>query len=277
MKKKGLLLQKGLLFLFLFLFILNSPALCAVLADNSTGKTNDVSIPTFERHYDLSFLWFDNLASGELSLSPDPLSPNQYRAFLQGKTLGVAAWLTGDRVQSYETLMSVSPLGRLNPLEYRSIIDKKKGSEEISQTKLFTFNPFKRVISMTRTKKGKQDKSSLFKCNNPCFPVDFLTAGFNFIFEFDGPITPGTYHEIVTFTDDKEETIFIEVLRQKDWPKSDFFKKEKGTMLKVTLPKEILDTGGGSVYALLDTENLPKKVIIENVLGLGDVRGVLRP
>ncbi|HEY7745923.1 MAG TPA: hypothetical protein VIA07_06260, partial [Desulfuromonadales bacterium] len=50
--------------------------------------------------YDISFLWFERLAEGRLSFAAGE-RPGTYRAILEAKTLGVAAWLTGDRVPRY--------------------------------------------------------------------------------------------------------------------------------------------------------------------------------
>ena len=230
-----------------------------------------------DRHYNLSFLWFDRLALGQLSFSKDPSAPNRYRAILDAKTLGVAAWLTGDRVQHYETLMEMTPQGRLVPIEYSAVIYKKKEGVVIDHVKLYTFDAATRTIMLTRSKDGKKRVKEPVKVLGKRFPVDFLTAGFNFILGVDGPLRAGERKEIVTFTDEGERKIGIEVLRAEHWPKDPFFDKQKGTLLKITLPPEILDTGGGAIYALLDEKVLPQRVFVENVLGLGDVRGELRP
>jgi hypothetical protein len=230
-----------------------------------------------DRHYNLSFLWFDRLALGQLSFSPDPSAPNRYRAVLDAKTLGVAAWLTSERVQHYETLMELTPQGRLQPLTYKSMIKKKKGNAMAEQAKAYTFNAATRTVMMTRTKDGKKGAGKSLKVLGDHLPVDFLTAGFNFILGVDGPIRAGERREIATITADGEYKIIIEVLSPGAWPKTSFFRKGSGTLLKITLPTEVLDTGGGSVYALLDEKLLPQRVIVENVLGLGEVRGELRP
>jgi len=260
--------------LFCTLFFVFTVAHAAPPPENTVTLQNFLGV---DRHYSLSFLWFDRIAAGELSFTRDPLHPKRYRALLEGKTLGVAAWLTGDRIQRYETLMEMTPQGRLQPLEYQSKINKKKGGVVTEQTKLYTFNATNHTITLLRSKDDKKGVKQPIKAFGDHFPVDFLTAGFNFISGVDGPIRIGQRSEIVTFTDKGEQKIIIEVLRNEEWPKTPFFKKGGGILLKITLPTEILDTGGGSVYALLDDKSLPQRVIVENVLGLGDVRGELRP
>lgn len=268
-----LLLLPGLFLLFSFPCILSANSLPA--AETTTAYQRLCGL---DRHYDLTFLWFDRLAIGELSFRQDPQSPGRYRARLEARTLGVAAWLTGDRIQSYETLMEATPEGRLFPREYRAMIHKKKGGEVTEQTKLYIFDGAARTILLTRSRDGKKGVEQPVKILGDRFPVDFLTAGFNFISGVDGPLRPGERKEIVTFTDEGERTIVIEVLRADEWPKKAAqFKKRKGTLLKITLPTEILDTSGGAVYALLDEELLPDRALVENVLGMGDVQCELRP
>jgi hypothetical protein len=180
-------------------------------------------------------------------------------------------------MQRYETLMEMDPQGRLQTLEYESMIYKNKGGKVVEQSKHYTFNAKNRTIMMTRSKAGKQGKEQPIKVFSERFPVDFLTAGFNFILGADGPIRAGERKEIATFDDKKEQKIVIEVLSADAWPKTPFFAKGSGTLLKIILPPDILDTSDGAVYALLDDKFLPSRVIVKNVLGLGDVRCELRP
>lgn len=259
-------------------FLLASP--CALAATNSppvsASKAASQVLTGFDRHYNISFLWFDRLAAGQLSLARDSSAPNRFRAFLDAKTLGIAGWLTGDRMQHYETLMEMTPQGRLVPLEYRVKVLKKKGGKVIEYVKHYTFDSRTRTIKMTRSRDGKRGVEKPVKILGNRYPVDFLTAGFNYILGADGPLQAGERKDIFAFTDEGERKIVIEVLRAEEWPKISLFGKGKGTLLKIILPPEILDTDGGAVYALLDEKLLPQQVIVENVLGMGNVIGELR-
>lgn len=269
----NLSLLLGIWFFLSWPYVLNAAESPPVSANKATLQV----LTGLDRHYNLSFLWFERLALGQLSFTRDASGPNRYRAVLDAKTLGVAAWLTGDRVQHYETLMEMNPQGRLVPLEYRAMIYKKKEGVVVNHTKLYTFDAATRTIMLTRSKDGKKGVKEPIKVLGNRFPVDFLTAGFNYILGANGPLRAGERKEIVTFTDEGERKIGIEVLSAKNWPKDPFFDKQSGTLLKIVLPTEILDTGGGAIYALLDEKVLPQRVFVENVLGLGDVRGELRP
>lgn len=258
--------------------LLSSP--CALAAAKSpslpANKATLQVLTGLDRHYNISFLWFDRLAVGQLSFSRDPSAPNRYRAVLEAKTLGVAGWLTGDRMQHYETLMEMTPQGRLVPLEYRVKVLKKKGGVVIEYVKHYTFDSKTRTIKMTRSRDGKRGVEKPVKILGNRYPVDFLTAGFNFILGADGPLRAGERKDIFAFTDEGECKITIEVLSTEAGQETPFSGKGGGIPLKITLPTEILDSGG-PVYTLLDEKFLPQRVIVENVLGLGDVRGELRP
>ena len=277
MGKQRFYLRSLSLLLGTWLFLSSPYALAAAAAPPVPANKTTLAVLTgLNRHYNLSFFWFEGLALGQLSFASDPSGPNRYRAVLDAKTLGVAAWLTGDRVQHYETLMEMNPQGWLVPLEYSVVIYKKKEGVVVNHAKLYTFDAATRTIMLTRSKDGKSGVKEPIKILGKRYPVDFLTAGFNFILGANGPLRAGERKEIVTFTDKGERKIAIEVLNAADWPETPFFNKESGTLLKVILPTEILDTGGGAVYALLDEKFLPQRVFVENVLGLGDVLGELR-
>jgi hypothetical protein len=47
-------------------------------------------------------------------------------------------------------------------------------------------------------------------------------------------------------------------------------------LLKVKIDKELFDTDNGIVYVWLDPQGRPAQVVVEDVIGLGDVRGTLQ-
>ena len=85
--------------------------------------------------YDIAFLWFDRLAEAQLTLERGE-RPGTLLAVLEAKTLGVAAWLTRDRVQRYESLIESTPEGRLRTLGYESRIIKGKGQGSVPREAL---------------------------------------------------------------------------------------------------------------------------------------------
>ena len=89
--------------------------------------------------YDISFLWFEGVAEGRLSLEAGE-APGTYRAVLEARTLGVAAWVTGDRMQRYVSHMALGEDGRLHSLSFESHIIKGKPDERSDTTRRYTFD-----------------------------------------------------------------------------------------------------------------------------------------
>ena len=65
------------------------------------------------------------------------------------------------------------------------------------------------------------------------------------------------------------------MLTDKQRPRKPKFPK-KGILLKVQLDKEVFDTDKGIVYAWLDEQGRPAQVVVEDVIGMGDVRCTLQ-
>jgi hypothetical protein len=58
-------------------------------------------------------------------------------------------------------------------------------------------------------------------------------------------------------------------------PEDPFFPRH-GLLGRAVLDDEILDTRSGTVYVWFDDLGRPQRGIVENVIGLGNVRGKLR-
>jgi len=224
--------------------------------------------------YDIAFLWFDHLAEGRLSFSSGEV-PGTYRAVLEARTLGVAAWLTSDRVQRYVSLMESTPDGRLRTLSFESHIIKGKGEGRSDTTRLYTFDYGKQQIRYQRARKGRFYKEQMLPMSSQSPPNDILTAFYNFRIGCFGPVRSGGSYAIPTFSREGDETIRVEILTDEQRPDDPFFPRE-GMLGRVVLDKEVLDTEGGAVYVWFDDLGRPLRGMVENVIGLGHVRGKLR-
>lgn len=224
--------------------------------------------------YDISFLWFDRLAEGHLSFTAGE-RPGTYRAVLEARTLGVAAWVTSDRMQRYVSLMEVGPDGRLRSLSFESHIIKGQGKKRSDTTRLYTFDHDKRQVRFQRARNDKFYHDELLPMSGQGAPNDILTALFNFRAGFFGPLKPGGRYTIPTFNRKVNEEIRIEILADGERPDDPFFPRH-GLLGRVFLDKEILDTEGGAVYVWFDDLGRPLRGVVENVIGLGSVRGTVR-
>jgi hypothetical protein len=232
--------------------------------------------PLSEEHYlyDLDFLFFDNLAEGELRLSATE-QPNVLRAELIGRTRGVAAWLTGDRTQRYFSFMERQPDGFLRSLTHESQIFKRRSGHWKTSRKRYRFDYGERKVFQEKAKEGAFCPSKVFDLPDGQYPVDILTGFYNLRSGCYGEIVPGMHLEIPTFSSKGLSTIDIEVLTSEQRHNSSGF-PAGGTLLKVTLDPEVFETTDGGMYLWFDESGQPANGIVENVIGLGNVIGNLR-
>ncbi len=224
--------------------------------------------------YDVSFLWFDRLAKGSFSFAPGE-RPGTWRAVLEARTLGVAAWLTRDRVQRYETLMEQLPDGVYRSLFHQSQMIKGKGSKRKDRSKRFYFDHTRRQVRYQRAKAGTFDKGTVLPMAKGDAPNDILTAFFNLRAGVFGPFKPGARYQIPTFNRKGARVIDVKILTFEERGADPFF-PPGGYLVRIDLDPEIFDTGDGSVYIWFDDQLLPARGIVENVIGLGNVKGTMR-
>lgn len=250
----------------------------AALADSSPvselSPTDPVLSMTGEvQHYDISFLWFRRLAKGSLSLSVAE-EPGTFRAVLDARTLGVAAWLTKDREQRYESLMRRDADGRLRTITHSSTIYKGKGDKRSGRTKVYHYDYQNREVQITVERDDRTSEGEPLPMVEGIQPTDVLTAFYNFRAGYHGPLVPGQKVTIPTFTRKGPSEIIVEILKKDDWP-SGLDVPGGDLCCRVTLDEEVFKTGGGHVYVWLDPAGRPTGGVVEKVLGLGNVRGTM--
>jgi hypothetical protein len=80
---------------------------------------------------------------------------------------------------------------------------------------------------------------------------------------------------VPTFAKGAPSVIDISVLANKDRPKEAGF-PTGGLVVKVVVDPEVFDTGDGTLYIWFDKAMRPDRVLVKNVIGMGDVRANLR-
>lgn len=281
-------IASGLVSGLVFLLVLSFPA----AADNTAAKSTAVSAASLRDEssapaalvfqpfvgevldYDISFLWFDRLAEGHLRFSLDAPT-GRYRAELEAQTLGVAAWVTGNRKHRYETLMEIGTDGRMRTLSQESKIIKGEGKKLREKGKRYIFDYDARKVRMLRQSGTVFVEDTAFPMEAGLQPNDFLTVFYNFRSGRLGAIKPGADFSIPTFTRKGKADIAIHVLTAEERKGLDRFPGH-GILARVILDSEELDTEGGGVYVWFDDRGRPARGIVENVMGLGDVFGQLR-
>jgi len=261
--------------LLLLLLLVLVPAVC-VGAETPVVPQSLTAMVGEDFHYDISFLWFSRIAEGHLSFDAGE-KPGTFHAVLEANTVGIAAWLTKDRVQHYEALMELGPDGLLRSVWFQSQIIKGKGKKKDERSKVYDFDYEKRQIRYQVLRKNKSPKEQVLPMPEGAFPCDILTAFYNFRAGLLGPLQPGEQVKVPTYSrkDNELSEILADILLPKERKKAPEFPAD-GLVVRATVDQEVFDTGGGYVYFWLDDHARPLQGVIENVIGLGDVRGTLR-
>ena len=243
------------------------------LADALRALTVQELVAEPEMVYDIAFLWFDNLAEGRASFGVGE-RPGTYRATLEAKTLGVAAWLTQDRIQRYTSLMELGSDGRMHSISHESLIIKGAKKKRREKSKRYIFDDQKREVRYQAIADGSAGPEQVLPMG-PEAPNDILTAFYNFRLGVYGPLRPGARYTIPTFNRKGKGVIVVETLP--DRPRTNPFFPSNGLLCRAIVDPEIFDTGGGAIFFWFDRSVHPTRGIVEQVIGLGDVKGSARP
>ena len=223
--------------------------------------------------YAIDFLFFKRLAEGELRLSETD-QPNIYRAELIGRTLGVASWLSGDRTQTYTSVMELTPDGSLRSIEHTSRIVKRKWGKWKDRGRHHHYDYTQGIVFEEKSKEGVISSRKERKVPDGQQPVDMLTAFYNLRAGFYGPLFRGYQFQIPTYSGKGFSNITVTVLTVEQQAKQEFFPSH-GLLLSATLDPEVFDTDNGNLYLWFDDSGIPERGIVEDLIGLGDVKGSL--
>ncbi len=271
---KRILFVKAMLFFAFAGFAVAAPNL-----PETANLPKESSAALFDRwlgqhlRYDIDFLWFDSIAEGSLSFAAGE-RPGTYRAVLEARTLGIAAWLTSDRLQRYVSVMEKTAEGPLRALSYESLIIKGREGKRKDRSKRYLFDYDRQQVRYQQGRNGVLGEAELLPMAEGTPPNDILTAFFNFQAGFFGPLVPGGRYHIPTFSRKGTATIEVEVFLGPHLVRPDFFPAD-GLLAKIILDPEVFDTAGGALYVWFDQRRLPARGIVEKVIGLGDIYGTL--
>jgi|GEM_PF-555807 len=223
--------------------------------------------------YDVSFLWFDQLAEGSITLEHGKV-PGTYLAVMEARTLGVAYFITRHRVERHQTLMEVGPNGLLRPLRHSSHTFKGKGRSLQEKRKSYDFDYEIGQIIYKRVKNNRitSNQELPLETDGPIY--DILSAFYNLRLEAFGALDQQSIH-MPTFHRKKMQEIVVQPAIELSERDKKFFATE-GTLCKILVDPSVFKTEGSELYVCFDKNNRLVRGIIKNVIGLGDVKGVLR-
>ena len=223
--------------------------------------------------YDISFLWFDHLAEGSLSLSEGE-DPDTFLVVLEAKTLGIAAFFTRDRVAKYQTLMKIGPDGLLIPLWHSSHTIRGKGAARREKITRYEFDYSAEQVLYQKIKDGRTYADQVYPLDQKTQLFDILSALYNLRLSFYPKLKTGEIL-IPTFHRKGPQDIVITPLKKASHKDNKFFNADP-LQYRILVDPEVFGTKGRDILASFDRQMRPAKGIIKNVIGLGDVHGTLR-
>ncbi len=245
------------------------------VAAQETGAVRSIQQLVGENNfYSIDFLFFSRLAEGTLRFSGTD-QPNVYRAELVGRTRGVASWLSGDRTQTYTSLMELMTDGSLRSIEHVSKIRKRKWGKLRNRSKRYRYDYAQGKIFEEKSKEGVVRSKKEHDMPEGQQPVDMLTAFYNLRTGVYGPLVRGTKLLIPTYSKGKFPKIEVNILNAQQQAKHRYFSPH-GLLVQAKIDPEIFDTGNGNLYFWLNNAGVPERGIVEDVIGLGDVKGYLQ-
>jgi hypothetical protein len=103
-------------------------------------------------------------------------------------------------------------------------------------------------------------------------PVDILTALYNLRTGAYGPLVRGTRLQIPTYSRGEFTAIETEVMTVEQQGEQSYFPSQ-GLLIRVKVDPEIFGTGSGKLYVWFDEAGIPQRGIVEDLIGIGDIRG----
>lgn len=223
--------------------------------------------------YDISFLWFDRLAEGSITLTLGD-EPDTFLIQMQAKTLGVAAFFTRNRVEKFQTLMRIGADGMLQPLWHSSHTLRDKGNSRSEKITKYTFDYETGQVRFQKIKNGRIYADEWFSLDEDRQLFDILSALYNLRLGFYGKV--GEERILIpTFHHKGTQEIVVEPLKKTSRKDRKFFADDP-IQTRILVDPSVFGTKGRDILASFDTTMRPHKGIIKNVIGLGDVRGTLR-
>ena len=226
-----------------------------------------------ELAYDVSFLWFKRLAEGTIRLERGE-APGTYLATMEARTRGFAALVTKHRIEKYQTVMEVGPDGLLRPLLHSSHTFKGQGEKQKEKLTSYRFDYETKQVHYQKVKYRRVAADELLplEVEGPVF--DILSAFYNLRLESFGAIGNQEIH-MPTFHRKGVEDIVVAPAGKLNGSEKKFF-ASNGALCKVLVDPSVFKTKGRELFVSFDKENRLERGIIKNVIGLGDVKGILR-
>ena len=230
--------------------------------------------------YRVSFGIFGQIGMAKTSLH---VEGKRYKITIEAKSTGFAAFISGDRVEHYESEGYVKD-GFLIPDVYEKIVKKEVSEDDdngenrtiIKKYLLrYDFNHKNKVITATKIKTRGKQKSEVVKKLKYYANNDILSLFFNFKKLF--PALELKKQHILHAVGAQKNTGKIELLPldKKEFSKLMDIKSKNLKFLKVILRDKIFGSKKGELYLALDKNGFCEEAVLKDVILFGDIRGKL--
>ncbi len=268
-----LLMRLNLTFIVLLVLVFSVSVVSADERQPAAGAAERPGINSLLNHditYDLGFLWLDQVAVANFKLQKST-KPGLYIASLSARTVGVAATLTNNRRQQYVSLMRLMPDGSFQSVRHTS--QKEKGG--VIRAKVYLFDYENKNVKYQYFKNNKLITENSIELEGDSYPSDILTTYFNLLAGVFGPLEVGAHYEVPAFSRKGIGNITIDFLPSEERPRKDFFADDL-LICRVLVDQEVFDTKDGQIFIGYNENLLPARGIVTDIIGMGDVRGVMR-
>jgi hypothetical protein len=223
--------------------------------------------------YDIDFWIFSRVAEGVATFRS--LGGGRYEAFHEGKTLGLAGFVTRYRRDIYRSVMGTINNGRrLIPLRFEE--DVIMGSKVKKRATVFDYAARKVTIE---TQKEEETGKEEVEIPYGTLYDDPMTAFYNFRFGVYGKVEPGKIFAIRTVPrKESPQPIRLAVAPKKEEDARRSEENEKGgkdLFIKVRLDKEFVGSLHGEVEVWFTRDVVPMSGVAKDVFFYGDIRGHL--
>ncbi len=268
-------MKKLILLAFLVLLFSVAPLFAATEINNQRAAVQE-SIEGLlgeQLSYDVSFLWFDRLGEGTIRLTRGD-EPGTYLAVLEARTRGFAAFVTKNRIEKFQTLMEIGPDGLLRPLVHSTHSLKGKGSEQREKVTSYRFDYENQQVKFQKLKNHviHADEMIPLQTDGPVY--DILSAFYNVRSGAYGPLGEQQI-SLPTLHRKGVEEIVVAPAHRQQLNDQTFFGQDE-ILCTVLVDPEVFKTNGSELLIGFDKDGQPQRAVVQNVIGLGDVKGVLR-
>lgn len=223
--------------------------------------------------YDMGFWIFSRIAEGEAVFRS--LGNGRFFAYHEGRTLGLAGWISRYRRDIYRSTMSTINNGkRLIPLRFEE--DVIRGKEVFRRIAVYDYGVRKVFVETYREEEITREEVEI------PFGVlydDPMTAFYNFRSGIYGKVEPGKTFSIYTVPRGGRQKILRLMVASKEEAErrraQEAEKEKKDLFITVYLDKDLVGSFQGLVEAWFSTDVVPTSGVAKDVFWWGDIRGKL--